>query len=198
MKRNAIRRPRPVFRTPRAMKNAHNTIQTMGSAYPRSDSAGVNVRVTAIATTPRKTTAPAESGCTMDPTIVAAKIANSRQETVEIPSGAPNERMMNAVPKTAAQRQIRPEVDAAAGGSPGTGGPDGFGIGRKCRRGLEGGMGVGDPSLLIADCWVLVLAAGAGAGAWYGVLLGRPAQHPANRTSTQQSARPLSRNPPRL
>src|SRR5688572_463674 len=128
MKRNARRRPSPVLSTPRAMKNAHKTSQTIGSAYPRSDSAGVIVPVTAIAQTPRNTTAPAESGCTMDPTIVAEKMAKSRHEEAVIPSGGPNARMMRAVANTAAQRQISSGGVDGPAGSPGTGEADGFGM----------------------------------------------------------------------
>src|SRR5687768_10117263 len=130
MKRNAIRRPRPVLSTPRAMKNAQSTSQTMGSAYPRSESTGVMVPVTAIAQTPRNTTAPAESGWTIEPTIVAAKIANSRHEVSVMPSGAPKARIMRAVANTAAQRHITKGGVAGPLGSPGTGAADGVGIGR--------------------------------------------------------------------
>jgi hypothetical protein len=38
-----------------------------------------------MAQTPRNTTAPAESGWTMDPMIVAAKIAKSRHEVAVMP-----------------------------------------------------------------------------------------------------------------
>src|SRR5687767_2758118 len=140
MNRNARRRPSPVLSTPRAMKNAHSTSQTMGSAYPRSDSAGVIVPVTAMAQTPRNTMAPAESGCTMDPMIVAAKIANSRHEVAVMPSGGPNARITPAVANTAAQRQIR-SGGVEGCGSPGT---PGAAAGVGMRKIADGGREAGD------------------------------------------------------
>src|SRR5678816_2484758 len=82
----------------------------------------------AIATTPRKTTAPAAIGWTMEPTIVAAKIAKRRHDAVVIPSGAPAARMRKAVAKTAAQRQITYRGVSGPACSPGTCGTEGVGM----------------------------------------------------------------------
>ena len=80
------------------------------------------VPVTAIAQTPRNTTAPADSGWTIEPTIVAAKIAKSRHDAWVMPSGGPNQRMTSAMANTATQRQIR------AGGCGWTAGCTGIGV----------------------------------------------------------------------
>src|SRR4029079_14674822 len=88
MKRKAIRRPRPVLMMAREMKNAQSTIQTMGSAYPLRASTGVMVPVSAIAQTPKRTMELAGAGRTMEPTIVAMKMARRRQEAAVIPVGA--------------------------------------------------------------------------------------------------------------
>jgi len=51
------------------MKNAASTIQTIGSAKPRSASTGVKVPVIMIAVMPMRTIAPPGIGRTMAPTI---------------------------------------------------------------------------------------------------------------------------------
>jgi len=78
MNTKAIRRPRPVLVTAREIMNAQRTNQTIGSAYPRRASSGVMVPVIAIAHTPKKITAPMGAGRTIDPTMVARKMASNR------------------------------------------------------------------------------------------------------------------------
>src|SRR6187399_2708288 len=114
------------------------------------------VPVAAIAHTPRNTTAPAESGWTIEPTMVAAKIANNRHEATVMPSGAPKARIMRAVANTAAQRHITPGGVVEPLGSPGIGAADGVGIGQNWRS--ERGNGT---RKLVAGCWLLVPGAGA-------------------------------------
>src|SRR6185437_1340587 len=104
MKRNAMRRPSPVLRIPRERKNAQSTSQTIGSEYPLSDFAGESVFVSAIVETPRKTTAPAGTGRTIEPTIVAVKIARRRHDSGVIPAGTGNSSTKTADPTTASQR----------------------------------------------------------------------------------------------
>jgi hypothetical protein len=80
MNKKEIRRPSPVLSIAREMKNAGKTIQTMGSAYPASASPTVNAPVRATAVTAIRTMAPAGIGCTIDPTMVEAKIAKRFQD----------------------------------------------------------------------------------------------------------------------
>ena len=105
MNRYAMRRPSPVLSTPRDMKKAQSTSQTSGSAYPESASRGVIVFVMASAATPRKTTAPAGTGRTIDPTIVAVKIAKRCHDSGVIPEGTGIARIMSAELATITQRR---------------------------------------------------------------------------------------------
>jgi hypothetical protein len=67
-----------------------------------------------MAQTPRKTTAPADIGCTIEPTMVAAKIAKRRHETGVIPSGAPTARMPDRLWPT---RRPAPHQERRIGGA---------------------------------------------------------------------------------
>ena len=101
-----MRRPNPVLIIPREMKNAASTNHTTGSAYPaRADfsrnasNAFGSVTVLAKASLtgmalviinaemPINTIAPPGTGRTMEPTIVAAKIASKRHDCGVTPSG---------------------------------------------------------------------------------------------------------------
>jgi hypothetical protein len=95
--------PSPVFITPREMKKAHSTSQTSGSLYPLSASAGVIVPVTAMAQTPKSTTAPAGAG-RIEPTMVAMKMASSHHDLSLMPSGAPAAFLAGAIATTTSQR----------------------------------------------------------------------------------------------
>jgi hypothetical protein len=65
--------------TAREIMKAQRTSQTIGSAYPCSAAIGVIVPVNASTQTAMKTTAPIGAGRTIDPMMVARKMANSRQ-----------------------------------------------------------------------------------------------------------------------
>src|SRR3972149_4338978 len=67
MKRNAMRRPSPDLMSARDRKKAQSTSQTMGSAKPARASRGVMTLNSAMAQTPRKTTAPGAMGRAMGP-----------------------------------------------------------------------------------------------------------------------------------
>jgi len=115
MNRNAMRRPSPVRIIAREMKKAQRTIQTIGSAYPFRESAGDIVPVSAIAVTPNRTIELAGAGRTIEPTIVAAKIASSRHEAGVIPWGRGARRMSTAVPTTIPQRHHTPSYSCGGG-----------------------------------------------------------------------------------
>jgi hypothetical protein len=87
MKIRAMRLPSPVLTIAREMKNAAKTNQTIGSAYPARALATGKVPVMASAETPIKTIAPPGTGRTMDPIMVATKIAKRCQDWLVIPEG---------------------------------------------------------------------------------------------------------------
>lgn len=86
------------------MKKAHSTSQTMGSAKPARAWRGVITLKSAMAQTPRKTTAPGGMGRAIDPTIVAVKMASSRHDSTVMPLGRGMARTKAAAPSTANHR----------------------------------------------------------------------------------------------
>src|ERR1043165_7978458 len=107
MNRNAMRRPRPVLIMPREMKNAASTSHTTGSAYPVSTSFIFITLKSGNAVTPSRTTAAPGIGRTIDPVIVAAKIASSRHDCGVTPLGDGINRIPTATNKTTTQRSKR-------------------------------------------------------------------------------------------
>ena len=142
MKTNAIRRPSPVFTTPREMKNAHSTSQTSGSAYPPSACAGAIVPVSATAATPTSTIAPPGIGRTIDPTMVPRKIARSRHALGVIPSGTGASRTAETVAMAgpSGSRRSRGVSDSWAVWP--TGAPEASWVGGWTDGADEGGAGV--------------------------------------------------------